>query len=232
MDGETESDICLCHELFCAVFDDVAWERKLSLQHLKWQKSWNPDLMVLLPSYTRCTELTFNYTTLGNAGCKAVCDVLRLGDDGMPSLTDLRMSYCRINDQGGMEMTRTLPHAPETLAVLEFMGNQVSPETVGALKLEAVKLHQMAEKFTRGRSAAWIKERRGREGFRIELAYHRSVEDSVQEVGGGPQAAFAREPGGFTGNLGQTLSKGEAKGKRGLLGTARRGAGDSTLRAF
>ena len=57
----------------------------------------------------RCTLLQLDGNThFGNAGCKALCEVLRLGDDGMASLKDLRLSSCGIGDAGGMY--GPLPH--------------------------------------------------------------------------------------------------------------------------
>ena len=55
-------DRAVCHELYYDLIDDTAWSKKLSLSFLKWQPSMNRNLVKLLPMYTRCVELIFDYS--------------------------------------------------------------------------------------------------------------------------------------------------------------------------
>ena len=63
----------------------------------------------------------------------ALCEVLRLGDDGMACLKDLRMSACGIGDAGGMALSHVLPDGPESLSHLECFRNSFTSETLWAL---------------------------------------------------------------------------------------------------
>ena len=95
-----ESGRSLARRLFCDVFDEVAWERNFVLRHHTWNPSWNSMLVQVLPAYLRCTLLDCENTPLGDDGCKAICEVLQMGDEGMPSLRELRLSYCHIRNPG------------------------------------------------------------------------------------------------------------------------------------
>jgi len=129
------ADRSVCHELYYDLIDDTAWSTKLELTKLQWKPAMNRNLAKLLPMYTRCVELVFDYSRIGDKGCKAVCSIVRLGEDGMPSLTNLRLNYCKICDEGALEIARMMPTAPEKLEILGLSGNAISSRAAEKIKL-------------------------------------------------------------------------------------------------
>ena len=130
-------DELLCSQLFEDLFDESAYQKELVLTGLalQWTAVALRNFVRLLPEFKRCilVDLT-DTTTLGNNGCKAICDVLRLGDDGMSSLVELRLQRCGILNEGALELARTLPDAPEPLVSVDMNGNLLGSTTLFKLQ--------------------------------------------------------------------------------------------------
>lgn len=130
-------DKTLCSFLYEDFFDEVSWEVELLLNGLTI--TWTPfqlrNLVRVLPEYKRCSLLDLSECRgLGNAGCKAVCDVLRLGDDGMASLKELRLTNCGIKNAGAIELSKVLPNSPEPLVIVDMHTNYLGSNALFKLK--------------------------------------------------------------------------------------------------
>ena len=107
--------------------------------HPRWQREELSELRLVLPSFKGCTLLDLSYGELRDAGCKAVCDVLRMGDDGMASLKELRLERCSIGDEGGHEMAKVIPLAPEDLELVVLWKNAMDDRTRTELQRAATR---------------------------------------------------------------------------------------------
>ena len=119
-------DQLVCSQLYEDLFDETCHQKELVLTGLtmQWTAAALRNFVRVLPEFKRCILLDLTDTVrFGNSGCKAICDVLRLGDDGMASLVELRLQRCGILNQGALELARALPEASETLTSVDMNGN-------------------------------------------------------------------------------------------------------------
>ena len=71
------------------------------------------------------------------------------GDENVASLQELRMPFCSIEDEGGIEMARVLPQAPEVLKTLDLHGNRFEDRTIHLLKAARARRNAQAKQLRR-----------------------------------------------------------------------------------
>lgn len=142
-------DQLVCSQLYEDIFDETCHQKQLVLTGLKmqWTAAALRNFVRVLPEFKRCTLLDLTDTVrFGNSGCKAICEVLRLGDDGMASLVELNLQRCGILNEGAFELARALPEASCTLACVDMNGNLLGNTALFRLQESSQKCRNLVVK--------------------------------------------------------------------------------------
>mgnify|MGYP002834873044 FL=1 len=117
-------------QLYETFLDNVAPNQTwLGLSGLGWGAEEATVLAAALPRFERLVELNLNRNQIGNEGCKALSEALRVHG----SITVLEMTNNLIGDEGAMSIAVALSENTSKISTLDLVENCISDEGAKAL---------------------------------------------------------------------------------------------------